>query len=246
MAKSTMTKKELQYYWRQYNQRQLLRLRNVVYCCHKERYQNASEELKEKIPQILDQNKKRTFSGIDNTPKDEYNMDIEELESLRLMIAYYKNEGKFNNRHYCEKDIEKLDNIIDHLKETCVDRESDLQLITIDNPTDAIKIHNRLIMCHNIISAYSTGILQNTHFRLFTHPSKNNIEITYKCNYKKDMFTSNEKIMSNFQCTRLVDRYKKFKSGESFRDAKFSNSIKMVSLEKNVGYNCATLCSLKK
>ena len=186
------TKKRLQFERRQHNQKELLRLRNHLSSCNKKTHQNVTEILKETIPQILDGNKRRLFPDLD---KESSNKDEKELESLRLIIAYYKNDGKFNNGYYSENDIEKLDKIIEHLKEECVDTECDLQETDIlkdgdifQNINDRIKIQNRLIKCHNIIVAYCTGVLKNTPFRLHKHPSKKSIEVSYKCNYKRDIF----------------------------------------------------------
>ena len=192
---------------------------------------------------ILNFNKKeRKFSELED---NEIISDKEELENLRLLTAYYKNDGKFNNKFYSEIDLKKLDKYIDHLREQCIDDAENLLLVISENATEDIKIHNRLIMCHNIINAYARSILKNSHFRLYVHPSKNDIKVSYKCNYKRSIFDSNEKIMSNVHNTRLIDRYKKFKCTESFKNAKFSNSIKMLTLENNVSYNSATLCSMK-
>ena len=270
------TKKQLQQYIRTYNQKELIKLKNIVKSCSNERYQKVSEELNEKLPKILDINrKKRIFSELD---EDEIIADERELDSLRLLAVYYKNKGKFNNKYYCKSDIENLDKMIDQLKKECMDGyaddvnmkeivtkkqstdadtdtdtdnnkkknedKSNLHLIINENSNEYIKVQNRLIMCHNIIHAYSNGILKNTHFRLYIYTSKNDIEVSYKCNYKRSIFDSNEKIMSNVYSTRLIDRYKKIKSTNYFKNAKFSNSIKMVTIENNIGYNRAILCSI--
>ena len=236
------TKKRIQFERRQHNQSELLKLRNHL---TKEKYHNSTEMPKERNLQIVNGNKQRLFVGLANA----YSKDVKELESLRLITAYYKDAGK---GYYSESDIENIENIIECLKEGCVDAEWNLQETgslkdnddTCPKISDEIKIQNRLLMCHNIILAYCSGVLQNTPFRLHKNPSKKNIEISYKCNYKRDIFETNTKILSNFQCTRIVDRYKHLKSTASFRNAKFSNSIKMVSLEKTIGYNSAMLYSM--
>ena len=194
--------------------------------------------MNEKLPEILDiSKKKRIFSELN---EDEIIADEKELDSLRLLAAYYKNKGNLNTKCYSEIDLEKLDKIIDHLKKECIDHHLEKQSADDDDDDDA-----RLIMCHNIIHAYSKGSLKNTHFRIYIYTSKKDIEISYKCNYKRSIFDSNERIMSNVKSTRLIDRYKKFKSTNYFKSAKFSNSIKMTTIENNIGYKRAVLCSIK-
>ena len=53
------TKKQLQQYIRTYNQKELIKLKNIVKSCSNERYQKVSEELNEKLPKILDIKRKK-------------------------------------------------------------------------------------------------------------------------------------------------------------------------------------------